>query len=211
MSCIPLLAALMACAASRPPREAWNWPVDCPRLATLLLTKDLSDSVWNPALPSIYSCPEHAAGVLAQLWDNPPADSARRRQVHAISGEVSDRKLFHSVARTLADTARPTLDRFDALGVLVRWADSTAVLAVNPVPGRAPNGEIVSVTPAMGFVAPAHVIRRAGRFPLGEEDRREILGVIRRVALDDPVTDVRAVAQYVDGRLGGLPPRPGWR
>jgi hypothetical protein len=210
MRYVPLLASLLSCAAGNTPREPWSWPVDCPRVAAMVRGNDQPDSVWNTALLSLYDCPEEAGRVLADLWLHSPRDSLRQRRVHAISGNLSDCDLFNAVAYVLADTGRPTWHRLDALGVFVQWADSTAVLAVNQAPWRAPNGEVVSVTPTIGYVPPAHTHRRAGQFPLGQDERRQILGLVRRVAEQDPSISLRAVAQYVDGWLGGLPPRSGW-
>jgi hypothetical protein len=211
MRYVPLLASLLACAAGSSPHEPWNRPVDCPRVAAVVRADDQADSVWNTALLSLYDCPEEAGRVLGDLWLDSPQDSLQQRRVHAISGDVSDRDLFNAVAHVLADTGRPTWHRLDALGVFVQWADSTAVLGLSQEPWRAPNGEIVSVTPTIGHVPPAHTQRRAGRLPLGQEERKQILGLVRRVAEQDPTISVRVVAQYVDGWLGGLPPRAGWR
>jgi hypothetical protein len=202
-----LSVVLFACAPGHTPPETRSPPVDCRRVAAAARTEGQSDSAWNSALQSIYNCP----ATLGELWLDPPRDSLRQKSLHLISGNVSDRKLFQAVAAVLEDAGRPSWHRLDALAVFLQWADSTAVLALNEAPWRAPNGEVVSVTPTIGFVAPAHTHRRLGRFPLGLQERREILGLIRRVAEEDPSITVRAVAQYVDGRLGGLPPRSGWR
>jgi hypothetical protein len=208
---LPLLVALLACATGAAQREPWSWPVDCARIAAVVRGDDETDSVWNSALRGLYDCPENIGKVLGDLWLDSPQDSLRQKRVHAMSGNVSDRELFNAVAHVLTDTSRPTWHRLDALGAFVQWADSTTFLAVNQGPWRAPNGEIVSVTPTIGFVAPAHAPPLAGRSPLGHQERKQILGIVRRVAEQDSTVSVRAVAQYVDGWLGGLPPRSGWR
>ena len=211
MRYILLLATLLACAARASQREPWSWSVNCPRISALVRADEQPDSVWNSAMLSLYDCPQEAGNVLGDLWLGPPHDSLRQKRVHTISGNVSDRELFNAVAHVLTDTTRPTWHRLDALGAFVQWADSTALLAVNQGPWRAPNGEIVSVTPTIGFVPPAHTHRRAGRLPMRQEERKQILGIVRQVAEQDPNLPVRAIAQYVDGWLGGLPPRSGWR
>jgi len=205
MQYVLISAVLLGCAAGHTPREPRTSPVDCRRVAATARADGQADSAWSPQ--RLYDCPD----ALRELWLDPSRDSVRQRSVHVISGNVSDRKLFQAVAAVLADTGRPSWHRLDALAVFLSWADSTAVLAVNQAPWRAPNGEVVSVTPTVGFVAPAHAHRRLGRFPLGPQDRRQILSLIRRAAEKDPSISVRAVAQYVDGWLGGLPPRSGWR
>ena len=211
MRSVLILASLLACASGRSSGEPSNPSGDCSAVAALTHSDGLADSVWNAALLRVYNCPQEAGRVLGKLWLDPPKDSLRQRRVHAVSPNISDRELFQAVADVLSDTNRPTWHRLDALAVFVNWADSTAVLAVNQAPWRAPNREIVSVTPTIGFVAPAHTSRTAGRVPMGIEERRQMLRLVRQVAEQDPNTSVRGVARHIDAWLGGLPPRSGWR
>lgn len=204
-----LLAAALACASRSKPTEPWRWPVDCPRLAAFLTSSPESDSVWTYAMGSIYDCPDQVGPVLGGLWRTPLADSSRQALVHAISENISDRRLLEAAASVLADTARPSWHRFAALAAFVHWADSTAVLAVTPGVWRSPNGEVVGVAPVIGFQT--HSFLRPGRDPLGPQDRRAMVASVRAVAEDDPDPSVRGAALFVDAWFGGLPPRSGNR
>ena len=205
-----ILPFLLACATGRSAGEPLR-STDCSGVSALTQADDQADSLWNAALLRVYNCPQEAAKVLGSLWLDPPEDSVRQKRVHAVSSKISDRQLFEAVARVLSNIDRPQWHRLDALAVFVNWADSTAVLAMNQAPWRAPNGEIVSVTPTIGFIAPAHTYRIAGAAPMGVEERRQMLDLVRQVAEQDRDISVRGVAQYIDAWLGGLPPRSGWR
>jgi hypothetical protein len=158
---------------------------------------------------SIYDCPDHVGPVLGGLWRTPLADSSRQAFVHSVSENVSDRRLFEAVASVFADIARPPWHRLAALAAFVHWADSNAVLAVNPGIWRAPNGMVVGVAPTTGFQD--HAFLKAGQNPLGPEDRRAIMVRVRQAATGDPVRAVQGAALFVDAWLGGLPPRSGRR
>jgi hypothetical protein len=208
MTLLALLSgAIMACASHSSAVEPWRWPVDCPRLAAFLTSNPPNDSLWTLAMGSIYDCPDHIGPVLGSLWRMQPVDSSRQAFVHRLSENVSDRRLFQAVAGVLADTARPRWHRWAALAAFVHWVDSSAVLAVNPGTWRAPNGMVIDVTPLIGFQT--HGFLRAGRNPLGSDDRRAMMPRVHQVAIADPVNSVQGVALFVDEWLRGLPPRPG--
>lgn len=131
--------------ASQMPREATSpeQRQSCSSAADALLAGG-SDRARRPALETISHCAETGPAVLARLWRDVPADSARVHELIAWSSRLRDQRLFDAASDIVRDPARGEVVRAGAMILLAKYADPGWSLSLPMLarPGNTPPGEV---------------------------------------------------------------------
>lgn len=150
---------------------------------------------------SVLDCPDRGPRLLAELWAEPPADSATLSRLAGLSGRFQDSRLFTAVARAAQRADLPAISRLHALESLVELMHpclAVAVVRTNV------DEHSTRLTVMLGNVD--HPVASRGGQPLQSSVWGDGLAVLEQLKADYSNGDVRAAAEKLHKLLvAGVP------
>ena len=166
--------------------------------ATMRGAPNTSQFVYAAA--DLANCPDEGGPSLSAAWRNPPGDSAALRALGEVSPRLRDQDVFQAALSAFGNPGQPRAVRLAALSALVGYYDPSSVLRFTEpdVPGQRGNAYVM-----LGRGSAPSLT--AGKKPLSNKVRQEIVQALTTVGKGDPDDRVKAIAEYIRSRLVATP------
>lgn len=175
-------------AGAQSEREDAHHRNEC-RLAAQVLSTGHPAPHYQWALETIWRCEETGAGVLADIWRRPPADSMALERLVFASYALRDARVTSAAAEAAAAPARPQLVRLNAMRVLVGHVEPSFMIGLRDLT-QIDSDSVRSVYPSVD-----HVVGRSGPVPVDAGTVAEVLRALGRLRADSDVTVAAAAAR----------------
>jgi hypothetical protein len=149
-----------------------------------------SDTARFDALRDSQGCPNAGPAVLAELWANPPADSAGQWNLAWVSEVWDDQRLLDAVSAAAVNGTNPRPVRIQAMLTLVNMYDHEVLFNIWE------HKEVHRTSLGWGFITEGGD-GHSGAEPTTKKSREAIFDVFRKMLVSDPDSVLRRAAKEV--------------